>query len=104
MKSTPHFYYNFYAYRYAASFTASQASIEKILSGGQKAVKSYLSFKSSGGSKYPIDLPDEAGADMNSGEPFDLTIGKINRALDEMEALLENHSFSVSRNAGNWLI
>jgi len=29
-----------------------------------------------------------AGVDMNSSEPFDLTIAKINRVMGEMEAIL----------------
>lgn len=92
----PHFYYNFYVYQYATSFTASQALIEKILTGDQRSVDAYLSFLSSGGSKYPVDLLAEAGVDMNSNEPFNLTIRKINRAMNEMEALLDNKSRSLS--------
>ena len=48
----------------------------------------YLAFLSAGGSKYPIDLLRDAGVDMTTGEPLDLTIKTMNRVMDEMESLL----------------
>lgn len=85
----PHFYYNFYVYQYATSFTASAALSEKVLSGGEEETKRYLEFLSSGSSKYPVDLLKDAGVDMNTSEPFDLTIAKINAVMKEMEEILD---------------
>jgi oligoendopeptidase F len=45
---------------------------------------------SAGGSKYPIDLLKDAGVDMTSDQPLELTIRKMNRVMDEMEKLLGN--------------
>jgi oligoendopeptidase F len=84
----PHFYRNFYVFQYATSFTASAALSEKVMAGDQAATKKYLTFLSSGGSKYPIDLLKEAGVDMTSDEPLELTMKKMNRVMDEMEKLL----------------
>lgn len=84
----PHFYYNFYVYQYATSFTASTALSEKVLKGSDKDRQKYLDFLSSGSSKYPVELLIDAGVDMNSSEPFDLTIAKINKVMSEMEAIL----------------
>lgn len=84
----PHFYYNFYVYQYATSFTASTALSEKVLNGSDKDRKKYLDFLASGSTKYPVDLLIDAGVDMNSSEPFDLTIAKINKVITEMEAIL----------------
>ena len=84
----PHFYSNFYVFQYATSFTASSALSEKVLSGEPGATERYLKFISSGGSKYPIELLKDAGVDMTSSEPLDLTIKKMNRVMDQMEALL----------------
>ena len=85
----PHFYYNFYLYQYATSFTASTALSEKVLSGDKEATKRYLTFLSSGGSEYPIDLLKTAGVDMTTSQPFDLTIQKMNKVIDEMEEILD---------------
>src|SRR5262245_15299937 len=84
----PHFYRNFYVYQYATSFTASAALSEKVLAGDPAATKQYLTFLSSGGSKYPIDLLKDAGVDMTSDEPLNLTLQKMNRVMDEMEKLI----------------
>jgi oligoendopeptidase F len=84
----PHFYREFYVFQYATSFTASSALAEKVMAGDETAKKRYLTFLSSGGSKYPIDLLKEAGVDMTTDEPLDLTIKKMNRVMDEMEKLL----------------
>lgn len=84
----PHFYYNFYVYQYATSFTASTALSEKVLKGSKSDLEKYLNFLSSGSTKYPVDLLKDAGVDMNTSEPFDLTIAKINKVIDEMERIL----------------
>jgi len=84
----PHFYYNFYVYQYATSYTASTALSEKVLNGSKKDRERYLDFLASGSSKYPVELLKDAGVDMNSSEPFDLTITKINKVMAEMEAIL----------------
>jgi oligoendopeptidase F len=84
----PHFYYNFYVFQYATSFTASAALSEKVLAGDPAATKRYLAFLSAGGSKYPIELLKDAGVDMTTDEPLQLTLQKMNRVMDDMEKLL----------------
>ena len=86
----PHFYHDYYVFQYATSFTASSALSEKVLSGDQDATRRYLSFISSGKSKYPIDLLKEAGIDMTTDEPLELTMRKMNRVMDEMEQILDH--------------
>jgi len=85
----PHFYRTYYVYQYATSATASAALSEKVMSGDANATKRYLAFLSAGGSKYPIDLLKDAGVDMTTSEPLDLTMKKMNRVMDEMEAILK---------------
>lgn len=84
----PHFYYNFYVYQYATSFTASTALSEKVLHGTDADRKRYLDFLAAGNTKYPVDLLIDAGVDMNSSEPFDLTMAKINQVITDMEEIL----------------
>lgn len=85
----PHFYYNYYVYQYATSFTASQAIAEKILANNQVALDKYLNFLAAGSTKYPVDLLIDAGVDMNGNEPFDLTMNRINDVIEEMEQILD---------------
>src|SRR5262245_1564898 len=84
----PHFYRDFYVFQYATSFTASEALAEKVKAGDAEAIKKYLAFLSAGGSKYPIDLLKDAGVDMTTNEPLDLTMKEMNRVIDEMERIL----------------
>jgi len=84
----PHFYRTYYVFQYATSFTASAALAAKVLEGDPAATKRYLAFLSSGGSKYPIELLRDAGVDMTTDEPLELTMKKMNRVMDEMEKLL----------------
>ncbi len=84
----PHFYYNFYVFQYATSFTASAAISEQILAGDATATRRYLELLSAGGSDYPINLLKKAGVDMTTSTPFDLTMAKMNRVMDEMERII----------------
>ncbi|MCK5175016.1 MAG: oligoendopeptidase F [Planctomycetes bacterium] len=85
----PHFYYNFYVYQYATSFTASTALAQAVLDKEPHAAEKYLDLLSAGGSNYPIDLLKKAGADMTTPKPFDKTIKTLNKVMDQIEALLD---------------
>ncbi len=85
----PHFYYNFYVYQYATSYTASAALSEQVLAGDKAATKRYIEFLSAGGSDFPINLLKKAGVDMTTSQPFELTMKKMNRVMDEMEKILD---------------
>jgi len=85
----PHFYYNFYVYQYATSFTASTALAEKVIEGRKGAVDNVIKFLSAGSSMYPIDVLKLAGVDMTGSEPFELTIKNVNKVMDEIEKILD---------------
>lgn len=84
----PHFYYNYYVFQYATSFTASAALSEKALAGDKELIPKYLQFLGSGSSDYAINLLKKAGVDMTTSQPFELTMKKMNRVMDEMEKIL----------------
>ena len=89
----PHFYSSYYVFQYATSFTAATALSEGVLATGPRgadATKRYIRFLSSGGSKHPIDILKDAGVDMTTDQPLELTVRKMNRVMDEIEKLLAN--------------
>jgi oligoendopeptidase F len=92
----PHFYRDFYVFQYATSFTAAEALSSKVLAGDDAATARYLTFLGSGGSKYPIELLADAGVDMASDEPLDLTVHKMNRVMDEMEGILSRREAAAA--------
>ena len=85
----PHFYYNFYVFQYATSLTASSALSEQVLAGDPGAIRRYLELLSAGGSDYPMALLNKAGIDMASSVPFDLTMRKMNRIMEEIEEIVK---------------
>jgi oligoendopeptidase F len=94
----PHFYNSYYVFQYATSYTASSALSEKVLSGQPGATELYLKFISAGRSKYPIDLLQDAGVDLTTDEPLELTVKKMNRVMDEMERLLDKKGTVAHQN------
>jgi len=96
--NVPHFYYNFYVFQYATSCTAAAALSEKVISGDSGSTEVYLRLLSAGGSDYPIALLSQAGVDMRGSEPFELTVQKMNRVMDEIERI--SGEGGVMRGAG----
>ena len=88
----PHFYSDFYVFQYATSFTAAEMLAARVLAGDADTTARYLTFISSGGSKYPIDLLLEAGVDMTTDEPLTVTMRTMNRVMDEIETILGSYS------------
>ena len=86
----PHFYRPFYVYKYATGFSAAISLAQQILEEGETAVKRYLTFLSSGGSDYPLNLLRQAGVDMNKPEPIVRAMGVFAQLLDELEELSES--------------
>jgi oligoendopeptidase F len=83
----PHFYYNFYVYQYATSYTASAALSERVLSGDSGATTRYLALLSAGGSDYPIALLKAADVDMTTQQPLDAMMLRLNKVMDEIEKI-----------------
>jgi len=84
----PHFYMDFYVYQYVTGYSAATTLAEKLLSEGQSAQERYISFLKSGGSDYSINLLKDAGVDMSSPKPIEITLTKFSKMVDEMEKLL----------------
>lgn len=83
----PHFYTAFYCYKYATGISASIALSEKVLNGGEKERKDYISFLSSGGSEYPIRALKKAGVDMKSPEPVREATTYFAKLLNEFKSI-----------------
>jgi oligoendopeptidase F len=84
----PHFYYNYYVYQYATSFTASTALSQKVLTNEKGVKEKYIAFLSAGGSDYPINLLKTAGVDMTTADPFVKTMEAMNNTMDEIEKII----------------
>ena len=84
----PHFYNAFYVFQYATSVSAGSLFADDILSGKPGAREKYLKLISSGGSNYPYELVKAAGVDLATSAPYDAVARRMNKIMDEMEALV----------------
>ena len=84
----PHFYRPFYVYQYATSITAALHFAEEILAGKPGARENYLKLLATGGAVAPYQALKNAGLDMASPAPYRAVIQRMDRIMDEMEALL----------------
>ena len=83
----PHFYYNFYVYKYATCISAASAIVKRIEAEGESYVKKYLKFLSCGGSKSPLDSLKEAEVDMNAPETVSAAIEDFAAVIAQFKAL-----------------
>lgn len=79
----PHFYYDFYVYKYATGLSAACYIVSGIINKKQGALKNYLSFLKTGGSKYPIEALKVAGVDMNDSKVVESAIKMFDDTIDE---------------------
>ena len=61
----PHFYRNFYVYKYSTCISAASAIVKRIETEGEAYVGKYIEFLKCGGSKSPLESLAVAGIDMS---------------------------------------
>lgn len=84
----PHFYNAYYVYQYATSIAASSLFAARVERGEAGARERYLDLLRAGGSDYPYDLVKAAGVDLATPAPYQALAARMNRIMDEIEALL----------------
>jgi oligoendopeptidase F len=85
----PHFYYDFYVWQYATSIAAASLLSERVIHKDKGAVDAYLQLLSSGSSDDPHQLLLKAGVDMTKPDPYRAVAARMDRLMDEIEAILE---------------
>ncbi len=85
----PHFYRNFYVFQYATSIAGGTRFAERFLAGDEQARDDYLAVLSAGGSRYAYELLREYGIDLATDAPYDALIARMDRVMDEIEAILD---------------
>ncbi|MBI3523862.1 MAG: oligoendopeptidase F [Betaproteobacteria bacterium] len=83
----PHFYNSFYVYQYATSIAASSLFADAILKGEPGARERYLNLLRAGGSGYPYEMVKAAGVDLATPAPYQAIVARMNRIMDEIEAI-----------------
>jgi oligoendopeptidase F len=87
----PHFYYGFYVYQYATSMAGAAEFTDAILKEGAPARDRFINLLKAGGSDYAFSLYKRAGIDMATPAPYQALVARMNRVLDQIEALQAEH-------------
>jgi oligoendopeptidase F len=83
----PHFYYGYYVYQYATSMAGAALFTDAIEKEGAPARDRFITMLKAGGSDYPYPLYKKAGLDMASPAPYEALAARMNRIMDQIDAL-----------------
>ncbi len=81
----PHFYYNFYVYKYAIGLSCATKIVNDIESG---KVDDYLKFLKTGGSMYPSEELLVANVDIKDPKLYLEAINAFNSYIDEYKKIM----------------
>lgn len=85
----PHFYSDFYVYKYATGISAAISIATKILNKEDNFVEKYIEMLKQGCSKKSIDLLKMVDVNLESIETYNNTIDFYNKKIEELENLLK---------------
>lgn len=77
----PHFYYNFYVYKYATGLSAACYIVNNVIEKGQK--DDYINFLKCGIVKNPIDSLKIAGVDLTKKEVIESALNMFDEVIEE---------------------
>ncbi len=84
----PHFYYNFYVYKYATGMSAAMLLAQNILSGDAKKLNNYFGFLKAGSSQDVLDIMKSAGVDLSTPDAVNACLLTFAATVKELEELL----------------
>ena len=87
----PHFYYNFYVYKYATGLSAACQIVDNILSGKENAVEDYKNFLKVGSTKNPIDSLKIAGVDLTKKEVIESALKMFDKNIEEFKEIYKEN-------------
>ena len=85
----PHFYRDFYVYKYATGLLSAVYIATEISRGNEKVKEGYRAFLSAGGSMPPCDILRLAGVDLEQPETMMASMSQFADTLEELKAEYE---------------
>lgn len=85
----PHFYREFYVYKYATGISCAIMIANKILNKEEGFVEKYLEMLSLGGSKDSLELLKMVGVDLETKIPVENAFKYLEEKLNELESLID---------------
>ena len=87
-EKVPHFYYNFYVYKYATGLSAATSIVKRLFSKEKGATENYIEFLKCGSSRSPLDSLKLAGVDLRDSQV-------VQDALDEFKNIIEMYKENI---------
>lgn len=84
----PHFYYDFYVYKYATGYIAAYAIANNILLKKENALEAYIEFLKVGNKLDPVESLKVAGVDIQDEEIYNNAFKKFEKDYKELERML----------------
>ena len=81
----PHFYYNFYVYKYATGLSSACYIVNSILENKKNAKENYIEFLKQGCRKAPNEELKIAGVDLTKKNTYEAAIKMFSELVDEYE-------------------
>ena len=78
----PHFYYDFYVYKYATGLSAATKIVDNILNKKKNAVSNYIEFLKCGSKLSPLESLKVAGVDLTDDEVVTLALKTFGNYVD----------------------
>ena len=78
----PHFYYDFYVYKYATGLSAATYIVKNILRGKEGATQSYIEFLKCGSRLSPLESLKVAGVDLTDKKVIDSALNEFKNIMD----------------------
>ena len=88
-EKVPHFYYNFYVYKYATGLSAACKIVDGILNNEKDALDNYLNMLKSGSRQNPLDTLKIAGVDMTDKKVYESAIKMFDETIEEFKTLIK---------------
>lgn len=84
----PHFYTDFYVYKYATGFSSAVTLSKNILSGDKKKLEAYLNFLKDGSNHYPLQQLKSAGVDLTTKEGVGTAMREFNILVKRLDKII----------------
>ena len=84
----PHFYTDFYVYKYATGFSSAVTLSKNILSGDKDKLKAYLNFLKDGSKNYPLEQLKNAGVDLTTKEGVGTAMREFNTLVERLDKII----------------
>lgn len=84
----PHFYTDFYVYKYATGFSSAVTLSKNILSGDKDKLEAYLNFLKDGSNNYPLEQLKSAGVDLTTKEGVGTAMREFNSLVERLDKII----------------